>query len=111
MSIQKNSLRLYRKKSPLNQADVAYILQLPDYSNISRWEQGLRTPNHEVLLAYHVLFEMPVEKFLILQKDYMARLVLEHSKSLLLELQKLKQSQKVDSRIAFLESIVSRLSA
>lgn len=109
MPIQKNSLRMYRKKSPLNQADVAFLLQLPDYSNISRWEQGQRTPNNEVLLAYYLLFAMPIEPFLVIQKDYLARLLAERIPKLLSDLESMRQSQKVGSRIAYLESVIIRL--
>ncbi len=109
MPIQKNSLRMYRKKSPLNQADVAFLLQLPDYSNISRWEQGQRTPNNEVLLAYYLLFTMPIETFLVLQKDYLAKLLLERIPVLISNLQSMGRSQKIGNRVSYLESVIARL--
>lgn len=111
MHIHKNSLRMYRKKSPLNQADIAYLLRLSDYSSISRWEQGQRTPNNEILLAYHVLFGMPVDGYLIEQKTYVSRVIAERLTFLLNDLKSQPQSQKVVSRAAFLESLHSRLTS
>ncbi len=63
MSSPPNYLRVYRKKSGLVQEDIAYLLNLPDYSNISRYEKGQRSPTTELLLTYHHLFDVPIESF------------------------------------------------
>lgn len=63
MSPPINFLRIYRKRSPLTQADIAFLMKLPDYSNISRYEKGQREPSVEFLLVYHHLFNARVESF------------------------------------------------
>lgn len=54
---------MYRKRSPLTQADIAFLMKLSDYSNISRYEKGQREPSVEFLLVYHHLFNTSVESF------------------------------------------------
>jgi transcriptional regulator with XRE-family HTH domain len=98
-----------RKQSQLNQADLAFIFGLSDYANISRWEQGHRTPSIEVLIAYHLLFDMPMESFCEPQGNEIAKTMTERIRQLLENLRKQKPSQKVNSRIAFLESVFTRL--
>ena len=102
---------MYRKSSPLNQSDVAFIMQLPDYSNISRWEHGQRTPNVDVLFVYHLLFGTPVENLLDQQKGNTNKVVIERIKLLLAELQARNPSQKVTRRVVFLESVLTKLSS
>ena len=58
MTILQNNLRLYRKQSHLTQSDIAYIMALADYLNISHWELGNKTPNVDILLMYHLLFDI-----------------------------------------------------
>lgn len=58
-----NYLRVYRRKTPLTQSDIAFLLNLQDYSNISRYENGKRVPSIDLLIMYHFLFRVPIEKF------------------------------------------------
>ena len=109
MTIVQNGLRMYRKSSPLSQADIAFLMQLPDYSSISRWEQGHRVPNIDALLIYHLLFDTPIEKLLTLQKGAANKVLIERIHLLLAELRNHKLSRKVTSRIIFLESALTKL--
>jgi transcriptional regulator with XRE-family HTH domain len=109
MQIHKNSLRLARKDSPLNQSDIAFLLELPDFSNISRIEHGLRSPSNDVLFMYNLLFGTPIEN-LFDQQKMLHQKVKERVQLLLADLRSHRQSQKVVSRIAFLESVLTKLS-
>ncbi len=111
MKIHHTRLRMSRKQSSLNQADLAFILGLSDYSNISRWEQGHRLPSIEVLIAYHLLFGIAIEAFFEREKEAIAKVLAERIKLLLENLKLLKASQKVNGRIEFLESALIRLTA
>lgn len=111
MPIHKYSLRRYRKSSPLSLSDVAFLMQLPDLSSLSRWEHGQRTPNSEVLFVYHQLFGVPLESLLDHGKDSMTTTLTERITHLLSDLQSRRSSQKVNSRIAFLENVLNRLNA
>jgi transcriptional regulator with XRE-family HTH domain len=44
MSHPSNYLRMYRKKSPLTQSDMGFLIGLKEISNISRYEKGQRQP-------------------------------------------------------------------
>lgn len=109
MLIQHNYLRLFRKRSHLTQSDIAYILQLPDYANVSRWEQGHRKPNLETLITYHLLFNIPIESLFERQRHELKGRVKERLAQRISELKTLSHEPKVDSRIRFLDSILSRL--
>lgn len=104
-----NYLRLYRKKSPLTQSDIAFLLQLPDYSNISRCEKGHRVPNIDLLITYHYLFKVPIESFFELQSNEIL-VSLKHRIELLIK--ELKESSPPiynGSRIKYLEETLISL--
>ena len=111
MEIHHTRLRMSRKQSQLNQADLAFLFGLSDYSNISRWEQGRRIPSIEVLLAYHLLFGIHIEELFERKMEEMAKMLIERIRLLLANLRLLKSSQKVTGRISFLESALVRLTA
>jgi transcriptional regulator with XRE-family HTH domain len=98
-----------RKQSQLNQADLGFIFGLSDYSNISRWEQGHRLPNLEVLIGYHLLFGIAIESLFEREKQAIAKVLAERIRLLLENLKLLKASQKVKGRMDFLESALVRL--
>ena len=111
MIIQQNNLRLYRKQSQLTQSDIAFIMALADYSNISHWELGNKTPNAEILLMYHLLFDIPTESLFERQKLELKATIRERIKQLLEQLRSGPSDAKVAQRVAFLESALNRLSA
>lgn len=109
MSQPINFLRLYRKRSPLTQADIAFLLALPDDSNISRYEKGQREPSIDLLIVYHLLFVTSIESFFeqrcgIIQLDLIKRVEL-----LILDLKGQEDNPKNTYRITFLEEVVKRL--
>ena len=109
MAIQHNHLRMYRKRSQLNLDDIAFLMKLPDKSSVSRWEQGQRTPSLDLLIVYHLLFDIPMETLLESHKRETATKLVQQIGLLLEELRKLPPSQKVIGRLSFLESVLTRL--
>lgn len=109
MSHPPNFLRTYRKRSPLTQSDIAYLLKLPDYSNISRCEKGQRTPGVELLLVYHLLFDTSIESFFEPQSKIILLSLLEEIANLISETKKEEAIPKNTSRIKFLEQVIIRL--
>ncbi|MCC6816190.1 MAG: helix-turn-helix transcriptional regulator [Saprospiraceae bacterium] len=110
MSSPPNYLRVYRKRSGLIQEDIAYLLNLPDYSNISRYEKGQRSPNTELLLTYHHLFDVPVESFYEQESEIVKVNLIQKAKDLITELKKDNQiTLKNTLRIKFLEQVITRL--
>lgn len=109
MSHPPNFLRLHRKRTPLTQADIAYLMGLPDYSNISRCEKGQREPSVELLIGYHLLFDTSIESFF---EQHAVIILLNLNKRieyLISELKKQEDLPKNSSRIRFLEEVLTRL--
>lgn len=106
MSPPPNYLRAYRKRSSLTQADIAFLMKLPDYSNISRYEKGQREPNVEFLLVYHLLFNTSVESFFEPQSGIMLPGLQKQIEILLANLRGINMS---DPRIKSLEEALIRI--
>ena len=108
---QPNYLRLYRKKSPLTQSDIAFLLQLPDYSNISRCEKGHRVPNIDLLITYHYLFKVPIESFFELQSNDRLISLKQRIELLISELKKSPIQINNETRIKYLEETLVALAS
>ena len=111
MLIEQNNLRVNRKQSQLTQSDLAYIMALSDYSNISHWENGYKKPNVEVLIIYNLLFNIPIESLFDRLKNELKDVIRERIKQLLHQLKNISADTKVASRIAFLESVLIRITS
>jgi transcriptional regulator with XRE-family HTH domain len=110
MSNTPNYLKVFRRRSPLMLEDIAFLLNLTDYSNISRYEKGQRTPTLELLLAYHFLFDTTIESFFELESRIIKQSFIERVKELLAELKKEEQiTLKNTTKIKFLEQVITRL--
>lgn len=108
MSPPINFLRIYRKRSPLTQADIAFLRKLPDYSNISRYEKGQREPSIEFLFTYHFLFATSIESFFEPQAEIIRSELVERIGLLINDL-KNENEPNNDTRIKFLEQVLIRL--
>jgi len=109
MFIQQNSLRLVRKRSQLTQIDLASILKIPDFANVSRWEQGLKDPGIEVLISYHLLFNISIESMFDRQKSDLKKILIPRIQERINYLKGLEHDPKIQARIDCLVSILSRL--
>ncbi len=106
---QPNYLKLYRKKSPLTQSDIAFLLELPDYSNISRYENGQRVPNIDLLIAYHYLFKTPIESFFKLRSNEMLISLKLRIELLIKELEENSTAMHNEVRIHYLQEALLNL--
>lgn len=104
-------LRMHRKRSQLTQADIAFIMQLSDYSSISRWEKGIRGPSIDMLMVYHLLFDTPIESLFMDHKHQLAKTISQRIFSRIAELKTMNPDPKLSHRIAFLEGALTRLTA
>lgn len=111
MFIQYNQLRSSRKKSSLMQTDMAFLLQLPDASAISRWENGDALPDIKILLVYNLLFDTSIESLFARQKQAIADIIVERIKMRIEELKTRPTDLYIDNRIAFLTGALTRLTA
>ena len=109
MHIHQNSLRLVRKRTKLTQIDMASILKTPDFANISRWEQGLKTPSLDILIGYHLLFDIPIESLFERQKNDLRKILIPRIEERIKYLKTLEHDFKIQGRIDCLVSILNRL--
>lgn len=103
-------LRFHRNESRLTQSDVAYLLNITDESVLSRREKGERPLNIELILGYHLLFDVPIHDLfspkLIVVKNTIQRRI-EPLRDILM---KSPQVSRVRPRLEFLERLITRLS-
>jgi len=109
MSHTINFLRLFRKRSPLTQSDIAYLMGLSDDSKISRCEKGLREPSTELLIVYHLLFNTSIESFFEYQSNVVRSSLLKRIGCLVDDLKQQKSNSHSAYRIGFLEQVSNRL--
>jgi transcriptional regulator with XRE-family HTH domain len=100
-------LKRLRKESPLDQKDVATLLDM-QASNLVRYEQGHRNPPSELLLTYHMLFDTSLLDILAPSYKHVADTLKTRSKKLIAELT-VQQSKKSLIKLTFINEIVNRL--
>lgn len=110
MSTKPNYLKVYRKRTPMMQEEMAFLSDKPDTTNISRSEKGQREPSNETLLVYHFMFDTPIELLLGPESRIVKERLLHRIKELIIELRKEEQiTLKNTSKITFLEQTFIRL--
>lgn len=109
MNIKHNFLRIFRKRTQLTQLDIASVLKVSDYANVSRWENGVKKPNVEVLLSYHLLFGVPVEQLFDRQKEELRSAIIPRINDRIAYLRTLPEDYKTLSRINYLAGTAMRL--
>ena len=111
MSKHNYYLRGFRKRTDITQSDIGFIMNLPDYSKISRWEQGETKPTMEILFVYHFLFDVPLNVLFERQINGIHDYLVSRIGLLIQKLKQGEPDEKVSSRIAFLEATLIRLKA
>lgn len=108
---ERNYLHETRKRNGISQRDIGYLLNLPDYTSVCRWEQGQRKPTIEMILLYHLLFDVPIETLFEQQRDSLIEDLIVRIGRLLKVLQEVVPTPRVKWRIAVLTRALARLSA
>jgi transcriptional regulator with XRE-family HTH domain len=107
----KNYLSKFRKRTDITQSDIGFLLNMPDNVTICRYEQGERKPPVEMVLLYHLLFDVPMQSLFEIQKDNLNEDLIVRIRQLINELKQHAPSQRIRSRIAFLMEALSKLTA
>jgi DNA-binding XRE family transcriptional regulator len=105
----KNNLRAFRKRTDLTQSDIGFLMNHLDHISVCRYEHGERKPPMEMVLLYHLLFDVPVHSLFEIQTDNINEDLIVRIGQLIDQLKKQEPSQRVNSRIAFLTSALTRL--
>ena len=106
----RNYLRVYRKKSHLTQADIAYLMDAEEPSSLSRRESGQRQPTIKMLLTYHVLFNIPITQFFPIELAHLKQRIIHRIRDLITTLET-THSVNDRKRILTLQAILTRLSS
>lgn len=96
-------LKKARLRSPLSLEDVRVILNVKCHATLSRMELGKRSPSLEVIVGYHVLFNIPIQDLLLREIEQMKTHVegyVEYRKN---QLSEKSNSMAVADRLVFLE--------
>lgn len=105
----KNLLKNLRTESPLDQKDVAQLLDMKA-SNLVRYEHGHRNPPPELLLIYHMLFDTSLRDLFAPIYKHIADTLVARSQRLITEL-KAHNSSKSLYKLSFITEVVNRLNA
>lgn len=81
-----NYIEMYRNQAGLSQEDLSYLISVERGASVSRYEQGLRFPNLETLLALEVVFGAQVSDIYAGIADRVRQNVERHAKELLEEM-------------------------
>lgn len=105
----KTPLQTLRSESPLDQKDVAQLLDL-HASNLVRYEHGHRNPTPELLLIYHMLFDASLRDLFAPMYKHITDTLVMRIKRLIAELET-QQSSKSLYKVTYLQEIVNRLTS
>lgn len=110
MSKQNNYLKSIRKKSPLVQSDVAFLVGISGKSSISRFEKGQKAPNMLCLISYRLLFDCPIE--LLYEPLFVGTkaIFINRVRQLIIKLEE-DDHQKNSRSIHFLKLVIIRLTS
>jgi len=109
MSSPKSYIKLHRKKSPLTQADIAFLMERSDVTAISKCEKGYRYPSIKLLFIYRFLFNTCIESFFPRRSKKVLNNLVKRLE-LLQDLLKSKEKElDVKARIKFIEKTLKRL--
>lgn len=100
-------LKTLRSESPLNQKDVAQLLEMKA-SNLVRYEYGHRNPSPELLLTYHMLFDASLRDLFAPIYKHIADTLVTRSQKLIAEF-KAHSSSKSTYKLSYLNEVVNRL--
>jgi transcriptional regulator with XRE-family HTH domain len=81
-----NYIEMHRKRFGLSQEDLSHLISSEKGSTISRYEQGLRFPNLESLLALEVVLGQPIAELYAGIKERVEDEVAKKAEDLLLKL-------------------------
>jgi len=104
-----NAIRLKacRRRGGLDQAELSKLVGLRNYNTISRFERGVNLPDAPVLIAYELIFDIPVATLL----PDTSRIVRKHTYLRAVRLLKHCKASPNDcqNKIEFLEDVCQKL--
>lgn len=78
-----NYIQMYRQRTGLSQADLSHLIAVDGGSSVSRYEQGLRFPELETLLALEIVLGQSVGELYLGLSERMRNQVAGRARELL----------------------------
>jgi len=103
------NLRAVRKKSPLKQSDISFLIGVSEDARVSHWERGRRNPSMEIKLLYHIIFGLPVDSLLSEVAMSANNEIIARLKSRIVQLESTTKDARTLNRIEFLQNVLIRL--
>lgn len=103
-----NYLRTHRLKTALSQDEVAFLVGLENGGNVSRHEQGIRTPELSRALAYEVLYGAPVGELFAEELAEREADIRRRARKLHKELSQAPATAFIKRKLASLEDVLER---
>jgi transcriptional regulator with XRE-family HTH domain len=57
-----NYIQMHRQRAGLSQADLSFLIAVEQRGSVSRYEQGIRFPSLETLLALEIVLGQPIQE-------------------------------------------------
>lgn len=101
-------LKQARRSASLTLQDMAYLLDM-DFSNLSKYEMGKKTPPARVIIAYHVITKTPLKKLFRYRILGIIDTVSSRATSLISQLEEEASTPKLKERIAHLYEVLNNI--
>ncbi len=108
MNITKQ-LKEIRLATPLLIKDVAALLGHKNWSKLSRIESGKQAPSWEIILGYHLLFNVPLETLVPHDSSRLTRKICTHIMNYHEQVREEVQSPERFNRVNYIKHIHDRL--
>jgi transcriptional regulator with XRE-family HTH domain len=102
-------LRNYRKNSIFNQQDIAELLGTQDVIQVSQNETNTIHPQIELMLLYHILYKVPLNKFFPEQEKALIKRLQMRIPNIIDEWKCLTPNDVVTNKINYLRQILTDL--
>ena len=102
-------MRTYRKRYPLTQGDIAFLLNRSGNAPLSKEEGGLQKPSIDTILFYHLVFETSITKLFPKHKEKLVESLKQRLPLLIERLRSSTDLAVVGPRISFLQAIANNL--
>ena len=101
-------LKQSRRNANLTLQDMAYLLDM-DFSNLSKYEKGKKTPPARVIIAYHIVTKTPLKKLFKYSLLGMIDTVSAKTTSLISQLEEEVTTPKLKKRITALYEVLNNI--
>lgn len=101
-------LKQSRRNASLTLQDMAYLLEM-DFSNLSKYEKGKKTPPTRVIIAYHIVTNTPLKKLFKYNLLAMIDTVSAKTTSLISQLEEQAITPKLKKRITALYEVLNNI--